>query len=55
MDEGAIERVLSMLVVGITGIGLTFARRYSNKDVNAGVGVAFGTLFLVILMWFLTA
>lgn len=50
-----LERVLSMLIVGVTGIGLTFARRHNNEDANAGEGVAFCTLTLVILMWFLTA
>lgn len=55
MDIIILERVLSMLVVGMTGIGLTFARRHNNEDNNAGEGVVFSTLTLVILMWFLTA
>lgn len=50
-----LERVLSMLVVGMTGVGLTFARRHNNEDSNAGEGVVFSTLALVILIWFLTA
>ena len=56
MDEGIVlEKILSMLVIGMTGIGLTFARRYNNKDKDAGIGVSFSTLVLVGLIWFLTS
>ena len=55
MDELLIlKKMLGILIVGITGVGLTLARRYKNDDKHAGVGVSFGTLTIMILIWFLT-
>lgn len=46
--------LLGLVVIGITGTALTFARRYQNNDRNAGIGVVFLT-FILLLFWVIAA
>lgn len=48
------ERLLGTFIVGVIGIFLTIARRYSNKDSDAGLGVAAWTLVVIVLIWLKT-
>lgn len=46
------EKLIATIVIGVAGIGMTFARRYNNTDDrNAGLGVAGWTVFLLLVMW----
>lgn len=43
---------ITMIIVGILGTALTFARRWKNRDSQAGLGIAgwtIATIFLVAI------
>lgn len=44
------DTLMAILIVGIVGTLLTFARRYKNPDESAGMGIAGWTLFIIILL-----
>jgi len=46
------ERFWITIVISITGIALTIARRYKNKDSTAGVGIAGWTIFILFMLWY---
>ena len=46
------EKILGGIIIGIVGCLLTFARRYKNKDKEAGAAIAGWTLVIVAL-WML--
>jgi len=43
------ERLLGVIIIGLVGVLLTFARRFKNEDSDAGYGVAAWTIILIIL------
>jgi len=45
------EKFYLTIVIGIIGIGLTIARRWKNKDEDAGLGAAGFTILILFLMW----
>ena len=46
------EKLIATIIIGLTGIGLTFARRYNKpNDKTAGLGVAGWTIVILLFMW----
>lgn len=49
-DDMITEKLIVLIITGIVGIGLTFARRYNNsQDKYAGLFIAGFTLGIAIL------
>ena len=44
------EKLLGVLIIGLVGAALIFARRFQNKDTNAGYGIA-GWIIFIIFLW----
>lgn len=44
------ERLIVLMIVGATGVGLTFARRYRSNNPDAGMVITFFTMLMVFLL-----
>lgn len=44
--------LLGLVFIGLSGAGLTFARRYKNQDEDAGSSIA-GWVVGIIILWML--
>lgn len=47
-----IDRMILTIIIFLGGIFLTFARRYKNRDSNAGYAIAGWTIFIILCLWF---
>jgi len=50
-EDNMTEKVLGTIALFIGGTLLTIARRWKNKDKDAGLGIAGWTMFIIICIW----
>lgn len=45
------EKIIATVAILFGAAALTFARRWGNKDSDAGVGIAGWSMVIILFMW----